>query len=111
MQVLVPLNATLNDFKALTKRSNQFCLGSVWIYPIYPPNYKSGRLYCQITTYKLAFAVTTLLWITLGFIFACGIWCRVLDSKENTTPTDNLQGQNPLYGGTVEAPAPSAGDV
>lgn len=90
---------------------NQFPLGSVWTYPIYPPNYKRGPEYCQITTYKLAFAVTTLLWITLGLIFACGILCRVLDSPGDRTTQENLPAENPSYGGTVAASAPSAGDV
>ncbi|XP_075868336.1 transmembrane protein 272-like [Nelusetta ayraudi] len=85
--------------------------GSVWTYPIYPPDYRRGPQYCQITTYKLAFAVTTLLWVTLGLIFACGICVSVLNSREDTTAPDNLPSQNPSYGCTVAAAASTTGDV
>lgn len=89
---------------------NYFPVGSVWTYPVYPPNYRSGPLYCQRTTYKLAFAVTTLLWVTVGLVFACGLCCVFMNRRENAVPTERLMpSQKTSYGSTRNEP--TAGDV
>lgn len=50
----------------------KFFLGSIWIYSLYPPNYVPEDLYCQKTTYRFAFGMTTTVWAIMGFMIILG---------------------------------------
>lgn len=51
-------------------------LGSVWIYSIFKPNFNPhGGLYCDETTYLMAFALVTLHWIFLAVFLVIALCC------------------------------------
>ncbi len=56
------------------------CLGNVWIYSIYEPNYNKNTTnvdpYCNKTVYLFAFWTTTLVYILLSLVLLSG--CCVL---------------------------------
>lgn len=57
-----------------------FCVGSVYVYKIYEPNYdNSAELYCDKTTYLFAFWSITIVYIFGAIlVFACCCVCLVM---------------------------------
>lgn len=49
--------------------------GSSWVYSVYPPSYSGSDHSCHRITYMLAFTITTLLWVAVGFCFICLCCC------------------------------------
>ncbi|CAJ1083382.1 transmembrane protein 272-like [Xyrichtys novacula] len=90
-----------------------FIAGSCWIYPIYPPSYSSGTSqYCQKTTYQFAFIVTTLVWVTLAFMFICSCCvilltcCGTVNARQRLIPY-----RGSFYGAMRDSEGTSTGDV
>ncbi|XP_070778472.1 transmembrane protein 272-like isoform X2 [Enoplosus armatus] len=85
--------------------------GTTWVYPVYPPSYTHGEpRYCQKTTFQFAFAITTLLWVTMALMFTCGFCftlltcCKTVIARRRLIPN-----RNTFYGAVSEEPP--AGDV
>ncbi|XP_068188894.1 transmembrane protein 272-like isoform X2 [Antennarius striatus] len=74
--------------------------GSVWIYLIFPLNSTPGRPYCHRTTYQFAFAVTTMMWISVLislFIFVLLTSCKTEIARSWLIPS-----RYAFYGATNE---------
>ncbi|KAF3833990.1 hypothetical protein F7725_025194 [Dissostichus mawsoni] len=87
--------------------------GSIWIYPIYPPNYTPGTApYCHRVTYQFAFVITTIVWLatTLMFFFGCCFavltCCQIVISGGRLVPS-----RYSFYGATSDFQEPIVGDV
>jgi len=88
-------------------------IGTSWIYPVYPPDYTPGTLrYCHKTTYQLAFAVTTLVWVATTLMFICSCCfalltcCKMVMSGHRLIPN-----RYSFYGATSDSHEPAGGDV
>lgn len=98
------------SLKFLILISLHFPVGTVWVYPVYPPNYTPGPLYCHRTTYQFAFGVTTLAWVTVTLMFICGFCFTLLTCCKTVMARHRLiPNQNAFYGAISEEP--TAGDV
>ncbi|XP_035536706.1 transmembrane protein 272-like [Morone saxatilis] len=88
-----------------------FIAGTVWVYPIYPPNYTPGAApYCQKTTYLFAFVVTTLVWATMALMFVCGFCFSLVTCCTTVTARHRLIPSRSSFYGAV-SDEPTAGDV
>ncbi|XP_030267243.1 transmembrane protein 272-like [Sparus aurata] len=84
--------------------------GTIWVYPVYPPNYISGDLYCHKTTYLFAFVVTTLVWASMTLVFVCGCCCSCVGvCKAVRAGRRLIPNRYSFYGALSEEPP--AGDV
>ncbi|KAF1381713.1 hypothetical protein PFLUV_G00156860 [Perca fluviatilis] len=89
-----------------------FIAGTIWVYPVYPPDYTNGTSrYCHRTTYQFAFTVTTLVWVTTTFIFFCGCCFALLTCCNTIIAGRRLIPSRFSYYGTISDSQPTAGDV
>ncbi|KAM8766782.1 transmembrane protein 272-like [Acanthopagrus schlegelii] len=84
--------------------------GTIWVYPVYPPTYVPGDLYCHKTTYVFAFVVTTLVWALMSLVFVCGCCCTCVGvCKAVKAGRRLIPNRHSFYGALREEPP--AGDV
>ncbi|KAK5854988.1 hypothetical protein PBY51_005132 [Eleginops maclovinus] len=90
-----------------------FIAGSIWIYPVYPPNYIPGiARYCHMVTYQFAFVITTLVWVVTMLMFVCGCCFAVLTCCQTVIAGSRLvPSRYSFYGATSDFQEPIGGDV
>lgn len=90
-----------------------FIAGTIWVYPVYPPDYTPGATrFCHRITYEFAFVVTTLVWVAASLVFVCGCCFALLTCCATVIAGRRLiPGRYSFYGATSDTQESTAGDV